>query len=251
MPPREQAYADPADPTQTRLYGTYYVFFAACAGAIRVSSLDQDNVVPLTCLDDQGAPVGPDKFVVGYTTVYINDQIQNENPVLGGIIVWQGGKVAPVPLLPPAPACVGIDCFTPQQTAPKDLFCNYWPSACIPACPADGDQDNCPNIVLYPDVGRPDGNPPQLPPENDEDDVTYADPQAATFKKERLWINYLADRGKVRSDVRELRDGTGAWNTDLGSSYYAPKDPGWVHVWAVVRDDRGGEQWISVPLLVR
>jgi len=51
--------------------------------------------------------------------------------------------------------------------------------------------------------------------------------------------------------VRVVRDGTGAWNDDHASNYYAPKNSGFVRVWAVVRDNRGGVDWISTLLYIR
>jgi hypothetical protein len=68
---------------------------------------------------------------------------------------------------------------------------------------------------------------------------------------EELWINYHADRGTMRSDVRVLRDGTGTWQVNHGSNFYMPREPGFMRVWAVVRDNRGGVDWISSLLYVR
>jgi hypothetical protein len=67
---------------------------------------------------------------------------------------------------------------------------------------------------------------------------------------EQLTVHYHADRGTLRSDVRVVRDGTGTWNENFAAYYYAPKEPGWARVWAVVRDNRGGSDWASTPVLI-
>ena len=54
----------------------------------------------------------------------------------------------------------------------------------------------------------------------------------------------------MRSDVRVLRDGTGQWNGNFAANYYAPKTPGFARIWAVVRDNRGGSDWVSTPIHV-
>jgi hypothetical protein len=147
---------------------------------------------------------------------------------------------------------MGSDCFKKpalpgasnpiQPMDPPTNLCDAYPAACVPACPQDGDVDECPNpgTILYPLID---------PSANQEQ---YRDPTAKSpVSYERMWVNYHADRGNTRSDIRLLRDGEAAWNGDFATNYYAPKEPGPVHVWAVVHDNRGGEDWIHVPLLIQ
>jgi hypothetical protein len=148
-------------------------------------------------------------------------------------------------------ACIGEGCFKPKPTpdnpnpagpmdVPADL-CAQHANACFPACSADGDIDDCPQKgVLFPYI---------VPRDNAEQYQALDDPKGP-FLYERLWVNYHADRGNTRSDIRLLRDGNADWNGDYATNYYAPKAPGPVHVWAVVRDNRGGEDWVHVPLQI-
>jgi hypothetical protein len=112
---------------------------------------------------------------------------------------------------------------------------------CVEPCPDDGDIDKCPAHGFLPYFTVTEGGP------NQETDTVS--PRGSL---EQLNVHYHADRGKMRSDVRVLRDGTGAWNTNnYASNYYAPAEPGFVRVWVVVRDNRGGVDWMSVPLYIR
>jgi hypothetical protein len=36
------------------------------------------------------------------------------------------------------------------------------------------------------------------------------------------------------------------WQEDYGTSFFAPRDPGPVRIWATVRDNRGGFSWLRL-----
>jgi hypothetical protein len=67
---------------------------------------------------------------------------------------------------------------------------------------------------------------------------------------EQMWINYYVDRGGLRSPVRLLADAAKGPNADYGSGFYAPEEPGPVHLWAVVHDNRGGMGWVRQTIWV-
>lgn len=240
--------------------GVYVVFAAACAGKLTVAPGAGPYGLPVVCVDrDTGARLGADEFVVAYTNVYIFDPstgFKNDNPVIPpfqSFYVSTGDPVADYLPMDPSEglACIGEQCFkkqptpddpTPAETmnVPGDL-CTRRQSACLPPCPEDGDVDNCPGPVLYPTII------------GDQNAETYTDPSAPGNGPvyERMWVNYHVDRGNTRSDIRLLRDGNAGWNGDYATNYYAPKEKGPVHVWAVVRDNRGGVEWIHIPLVIQ
>jgi hypothetical protein len=66
--------------------------------------------------------------------------------------------------------------------------------------------------------------------------------------KEEIWADYLVTGGKVKHDVEVLFDprlGRLAGSTD---DFYAPQAPGDYTLWSVVRDNRGGATWLSIPV---
>jgi hypothetical protein len=69
-----------------------------------------------------------------------------------------------------------------------------------------------------------------------------------------MWINYYAEAGGVKSEVRLLNDAFKGVNEDFGTEFYAPKDKpennGMTVVWAVVHDNRGGVSWVGIPVKV-
>ncbi len=68
---------------------------------------------------------------------------------------------------------------------------------------------------------------------------------------EQIWVDYYSDLGDFDNDARLLFDAKKGRTDDSAVKYHAPKDPGDGTVWAVVHDNRGGAQWIVVPLHVR
>jgi hypothetical protein len=68
---------------------------------------------------------------------------------------------------------------------------------------------------------------------------------------EQMWINYYVDRGSVKSSARLLNDGASGWNEDFGTDFFAPREAGPVHIWAVVHDNRGGVEWVRQTVFVR
>jgi hypothetical protein len=74
--------AAPKLPTDSVHFGVSYVFFAVCTGTLALGGASE---FPLTCLDDDGKPIGPSGFVIGFTTIYSFDGSENRSPVLSGV----------------------------------------------------------------------------------------------------------------------------------------------------------------------
>ncbi|MCA9645068.1 MAG: hypothetical protein H6718_05335 [Polyangiaceae bacterium] len=207
-------------------YGLAYVFFAACAGELGPAPEGQG--FPLACFDATGKQVASEGFVAGYTGAYVYDDFTNTNPVITGFefndqVVF--------------PDCIGDACLT-DPPPPSDV-CGEG-LACVPACEADGDPQDCPEIKLRPLISS---------------DVAETDDVAAAAEgrnvTEQMWINYYAEKGDFKSAVRLLADAQKGFNTDYGTSFYAPKQPGDIKLWAVAHDNRGGTEWVRITVRVQ
>jgi hypothetical protein len=206
-------------------FGQYYAFFAVCAGTLELVT---DGTFPPVSCSYQGQPAKPERFVVGYTGVTLTrEPVRNENPLIDSSQFY-------VDLQPVIANCVGTSCLGWKDPPDPEAFCAMDPKLCIPACPADADDEDCPPIPWGPWL-------------RDED------PEFREAGDDRQWLNFHADRGKVQSDVRLVADGNVGWigDTDPLTQYYAPKQTGWAHLWAVLRDDRGGANWIMVPIWIK
>ena len=71
------------------------------------------------------------------------------------------------------------------------------------------------------------------------------------FYKEQVWAAYYTTDGKFDGDGRLLYDATTGKVDDSTIKFYAPKDPGIKQAWVVVKDNRGGANWVEFPITVR
>ncbi len=218
--------------------GQSFAFFGVCAGRLDGADLAQrfeagqvtsfGDVFP-RCLDENDEPLGGNDYVIGYTTVYSYEGFTNENPIVTGFEV--NGRAVNVD-------CIDAECADKTEDFPELTECEEG-FACIDACKDDGDP-SCPEVKIKPIVD----------PASAELD-TVASQIYGRDNDESLWINYLVDRGSVRSDVKLLNDGVSGWNVEYEDDYFAPKEPGPVRLWAVVHDNRGGVAWVRVRGYVR
>jgi hypothetical protein len=248
----------PADPSQPPS-GVAYAFFGLCAGTVepvqdwiaRLRSGEAKTFAEALprCLDEDGKPLGGNDYVVGYSAVYSYADFANHNPIITGFEV--AGQTV-------TPNCIGSDFDAPVPAAPSCFVETnngfvYSPFelpdpeptgctegvACIDACPEDGDA-SCPEISIKPLV--------------DHASAELDGVASATFGRENeesLWINYFADRGTLKADVKLLNDAVTGWNGEYQDQLYAPKETGPMRIWAVVHDNRGGVSWVRVPAFVR
>jgi hypothetical protein len=103
----------------------------------------------------------------------------------------------------------------------------------VPVCP----KGDCP-LDIRVDVDR------DKSPEIDEGAVGAHGEQL----HEQLWVDFYATRGDFEHDVRLINDATLGWNDDNGTQFKIPADPGPVHLWAVVHDNRGGVAWTEADI---
>src|SRR5690606_36411725 len=65
-------------------FGVSYAFFAVCRGSF-TSVPEARERLPLGCVDADGAPVSDDDFLIGFTTVYVFDELESEAPAVRGV----------------------------------------------------------------------------------------------------------------------------------------------------------------------
>jgi hypothetical protein len=74
--------------------------------------------------------------------------------------------------------------------------------------------------------------------------------RSGTPLHEEIWVNYFVSKGSV-ADSALLYDATTGKIPNSAVQYTAPTEPGEQMLWAVVRDNRGGVNWLQVPLHVQ
>ncbi|HTQ08154.1 MAG TPA: hypothetical protein VMI54_30075 [Polyangiaceae bacterium] len=223
-------------------YGLSYVFFSVCAGEL-VPRLDDKNF-PLRCIDETGADVGPNDFVLGYTAIYMfapdpaGQPYRNADPVIGGFVVGEKDVTDA--------ACFGADCLGTcddtgcvNQFEPEDVDCATWPTLCIPSCKDDGDVRKCPANEIALGIDPSTFEPDQVT--NDAYGTNYG---------EQMWIDYYATSGNFKSGTKLLNDATTGYNSQHFTDFYAPSSTGLVRVWVVVHDNRGGVSWAGTTLKI-
>lgn len=220
--------------------GMAVVFAGVCAGKLSGLLLEEDGLDKLSsvrtgqaliprCLDDEGKDVSPDDFIISYSTVLVYEDLRNKNPILQGFTV-AGERVDA--------DCVDLKCDAPFDL--PDLEGCADGVACIEACKDDGAIETCPPIKVSAVID---------PLSAERDDVA-----AIAYDRnieESMWVSYFVDRGSVSPPVKLVNDAALGFQDDFSASVYAPKESGPMRLWAVVRDNRGGEAWIRVPAYVK
>ncbi len=100
--------------------------------------------------------------------------------------------------------------------------------------------DDCPTTPL--DIVVPDSSWELNPANLDVD---------GNVLHEQIWVDYLLTGGKVKNDVITLFDSRTGRLPSTVDDLYAPQAAGDYSLWAVVRDDRGGVTWLTLPLHAR
>jgi hypothetical protein len=198
---------------EPRAYATAYVFFTACAGEVRPNTKPEASF-PLECVGEDGAVLGPDSFIAGYTQIYVfADGRTNANPPIQGLTlddtaIEDGVDNAPVVERctdPPDPMASGGGCGRPPETG-----------------------GGCKTYTIKALV----------------DDVAEVDPSAfasdGTPLREAIWVNYFADKGEFDRSIKLISDPANGYNEDHGVTFIPPAEPGLVTMWAVAHDARGG-----------
>jgi len=240
----------PKDPT-TVPYGLDYVLFAVCAGTLDLR-LDRD--FPFVCyLEQDGEPglsaadteLGSSDFIVGYTSVFAYDELENQNPLVYGLrwgelelrpaeVPTMAGEPLAAPELSAEDLCIGAAC----QAVPASAEPGVCPEALTAdACP---ESSHCDKIRFGAIVD----------PASAEQD-TAASSLRSIELQEQMWVNYYGSDGEVSQEVKLLNDATEGWNEDSDTEYRAGKQPGVAYLWSVAHDNRGGAEWARLRVCTR
>ncbi len=199
-------------------YGIEYVFYAACAGKLAPAPFtllgSKVPEFPLQCLDADGNPQGPDSFVPGYTQIYaFEDGRTNVNPPTAAVTL-DGLPLPTDPTLAPKVALCPVSDAERQKRG------------CARRGTGIGDCEQHDLGATIPDAAE------VMPDESDERGGSL---------REVVWVSYFADAGDVDSSVKLVSDSRKGYQDDHGTSWTAPDHAGLVQIWAVTRDQRGGE----------
>ncbi|MEO6420008.1 MAG: hypothetical protein ABIP39_11400 [Polyangiaceae bacterium] len=200
--------------------GLAVIFTIACAGHVEYIPASDNGVLnqlPLGCFDDQHHQLGPDDYVFAFSLVYAFDDRSNANPVVDHL------TFAGVPI--DLNAGITLDHC---GSAAADVNGAINRNGCM-ATPMD--------VVIQ--------------DESWEVDPSNVDPASGKPLKESIRVHYFVTDGKFENDTINLFDPTSGRIMDTKDNFTAPPLAGENTIWAVVRDNRGGATWFTIPLHVR
>ena len=213
-------------------YGVSYIFFAVCAGHVRPRP-DLTDRIPLDCVDrNTGKPLGSRDFVLGFTTLFSYEGVQNRNPTLLGAEFGRTGlPLAATPGDVQAPCTNDEDCAAFTNAAGEPFACSETQLCSPTARPClKGD---CPNYRLWPQV----------------------DPSSAETvpggTHEIVWANFYATSGEVNSNTQLVVDRNAGLLDGYSASWKPPETSGTVRFFITLNDQRGGADWTSFDVVVR
>jgi hypothetical protein len=222
-------------------YGLSQVYFALCDGEIGLAEPWQGEIdlftvmadatmgFPLTCYEPGSTKErGPDHFMVSYSNVYAYEKLSNQNPVIDGI---QLGDEE----IPRSALCIGESC-DPDQDACKLPNVKH-----VPRC-TEENSSSCKKYALKPLLDEK---------KNSEIDEVASSAGGRRRKlREQMWLRYYATRGNIKFEVKRLQDANEGWFEDHGTEWTLPRTPGSVMIWSVAYDNRGGVDWVRLPVCV-
>ncbi len=206
-------------------FGVSYAFFGICRGEFTLLP-EALELLPVDCVDRDGVEVDERDFLIGFTTIYVYDDIVNDSPEVSGI-EFDGERIET------ATCTQDDDCSALGRSF--EYACHE--EQCIPrvkACAGD-----CESISVAPIVDRDVG-------ELDATSVAIGQEP----KRELVWVKYHAvgslDRREslIMDRDGELRERFAAKWTPPGRADIV------VPVFAVVQDSRGGTTPTRVDVMM-
>jgi hypothetical protein len=208
--------------------GRLYVFFAACGGDVTYDPHPPSSSgLPIRCVNpDSGEDLPAEEFVYGYTPLFVFQDLAHAHPTIEGATF--GG--APVVLRTCDEGCpIGFECGSNNRCLPV-----------VPRC-TDSQADTCPKIAWKPIVSRASAEP---------DPISSALDGKPTL--ESLYVQYAATNGRFDKGAAVVNDPNQGWNDEHAGDFVAyGSQPGEATLFAVVRDNRGGQAWTSYDVIIR
>ena len=213
-------------------FGVSYIFFAACAGELRLD-LKSSGSLPVSCFDSAtGRRLGSEDYVEGFTTVYTYEDSLNHNPELEDI-EFAGAKV----VLGPCAADDECEALAADLEGFKSYACSE-AGQCIPAVARCANAEGCPEYSVEPMAQKESAEPDPSAPEVGHNEI--------------LWLSFYSDGGEFSTETRLLNDRETGWidNHDNG---WRPveKAPRTVRLFVTLNDNRGGADWRSFDVMLR
>lgn len=207
-------------------YGISYVFYAVCRGKLTALP-PATHKLPLACRDERGRNVPKADFTLGYTAVFVFEQLTSQNPPVAGVEL-DGEPVT-------RDACT-LDADCPTSSA---LTYRCFEGACLPEvarCAGD-----CSPHRVRPLV-------PADAAEPDPTSVRVGEPPM----QELIWVEYIG-MGRVDRLESLIGERSGERRDSYAAEWTAPQRafdrP--IPFWTVVKDSRGGTTPARVDLLVK
>lgn len=234
--PADAITSRPPSPDGTFPQARVFVFFVACTGTVQYAPNDataRANGLPLRCIDEAGNDLGADDFVYGYTPIFVFDQLTNAHPIARGATI--GG--APASLT----SCGAGGAGGAAGACAPGYGCSN--GRCLPVvakCTSSNHSD-CPHLDFKPLVD---------PASAEIDEIATILDKHET--RESVWIEFAATNGRFETGARVINDPNTGWTDDFAGQFEAfDAEPGESQLYAIVRDNRGGQTWITTSVLVR
>jgi hypothetical protein len=229
--PRDVISGRPQASGVTYPYGVIVVFYAACAGELRVERVARSQTeYPIGCYDaNTNKALGQGDFEFGFYPIYAYETLENQLPLV---------KSAAFGATASGQACTSQDdCGSHEACGSSGV--------CIPRVSACQKGKTCKKYKYELLVDEASAEPAAS---------AYVSETAAPL--ETLWVSYYADFGSFQKDSRIIHDAASGYTNDYGGVWSAsvddnsPSTPREANLYAVVRDNRGGVTWVTQTLYV-
>lgn len=207
-------------------YGVAFVFYAACAGELRIlRDADPENDYPVSCFDPvTGEVLGQSDFEFGYYPLYAYDELNNSNPEITAVVFGAESSDK---------ACdSAADCPTGEACGSS--------KRCIMRVTACSTGEDCSKFEFRPVVES-----------TSVEAAASAHIHEASAPRETIWVSYYSDYGTFEKESRIIHESTSGMRDDY-AGFWKPKRNGdspslpyEAHLYAVVRDSRGGVTWTT------
>jgi hypothetical protein len=208
-------------------YGLVLFFHVACAGRIVSRALDPNQgpqATPIACVDENGAQLPPSDYVLGISRVYVYDNVENQNPEITGvnIRIKKLGQKSEQNEIRPVDLTKGI--VAKRCLKDRESLCNE-----------DKDEEFKLEAVV----------PPSSQELNPIDKNVDGSPL-----RELVWSTFFTTGGRFGADATLLYDSKSGKVDDSSIRYLSPTTAQTARIYLVVRDNRGGVNWIDFPATI-
>jgi hypothetical protein len=206
-------------------FGISYAFFGVCRGEFTLLPEARERL-PIGCVDETGEEVDDEDFVIGFTTIYVYDEIESRSPEVRGVEL-DGERVKT------AECSSDDDC----SSLGKELHYACRQDRCLPRVPVC--KGSCDTMTLAPII---------------DEDVGELDPTSVAIgqepKRELVWVRYYAI-GALDREESLIMDREGKLRTRFAADWTPPRRSGVVvPLFTVVQDSRGGTTPMRIDVLI-